>query len=648
MSAACVVRWLPGGRLLLAIPGTGFILYSANLTLISDGSSDELQHAGAVCEADVSQVVTSVEYVSPPATPSNPPVIDSSDQTIDQATVSVSDQEPLPRQAPSSNQKDVPVLHSVEMPPIRTSPRMSPIEEGDAALAGPQQDVPPPLEGTSPEGANGSGTSSPGSNEYDSAGPGEGFLRERVRPPPLTTSRPRVPSSPAAKMDHHPRSALPGVEGSYQARRSAGNHPARSPHRASSGGWAPSLIDHIQQLREAPPSSRSDAQDNLTGWGSGHPGGAVPPGSWFPHMTPSAVGVANVSGQHPGGYMAVQYHPGYYMPGGYQQQQQQQQQFGRGVPPPRMGPGSHTSPSTTPPRGPSGMYTSIMPGTPQGSPFSPVSVRAEAGHREGGVPYASWQGMVPLGVMMPQQQQQQHVHQMQQWARTAPGYMAYQHTPYTGYAMPQGGATYPVLPPPFVRNNAEVGSWKGVSPSDKDATDANNSIRRRRSSRSSTGGSETAPVSAETGPFSPRGSGDSADLTTVSSGEPSQVQQLPLPATIDKNPKAQPAAPPSPPIDGFMQADESELTVYVGNLPPAVDEYALMWTCAQFGPVTHVQIIRDKASQASRGYGFVTYAHPAYATLAMQQLNGQIMFGPAGGQRLKVAPTNKRLPGLGS
>jgi RNA recognition motif-containing protein len=82
--------------------------------------------------------------------------------------------------------------------------------------------------------------------------------------------------------------------------------------------------------------------------------------------------------------------------------------------------------------------------------------------------------------------------------------------------------------------------------------------------------------------------------------------------------------------------------LYVGNLPPAADEYAVASVFSAFGPLAHVQIIRERSNQASKGYGFVTYSHPAYATVAMQHLNGQVLTGPFGGQRIKVAPSNKR------
>lgn len=41
----------------------------------------------------------------------------------------------------------------------------------------------------------------------------------------------------------------------------------------------------------------------------------------------------------------------------------------------------------------------------------------------------------------------------------------------------------------------------------------------------------------------------------------------------------------------------------------------------------------------SRGFGFVTYAHPAHANLAMQHMNGQVLSGPFRDRQLKVAPS---------
>lgn len=91
-----------------------------------------------------------------------------------------------------------------------------------------------------------------------------------------------------------------------------------------------------------------------------------------------------------------------------------------------------------------------------------------------------------------------------------------------------------------------------------------------------------------------------------------------------------------------MAGIDSSSTVYVGNLASNIDEYTLAWTLGFVGPVMRVQIMRDKSTSASKGYGFVTFAHPAYATTAIQQLNNQQMYGPFGGQKLKVATSHQK------
>lgn len=116
----------------------------------------------------------------------------------------------------------------------------------------------------------------------------------------------------------------------------------------------------------------------------------------------------------------------------------------------------------------------------------------------------------------------------------------------------------------------------------------------------------------------------------------SPVAAAPPPAPTTTPPRG--ALAPSSPV----QKHEASSIMYIGNLPQSVDDSTLYWTCSHFGPVSHVQIIRDKATQSSRGYGFVTFAHPAYATVAMQNMNGQVMYGPFGGQKIRAAPTYKK------
>ena len=114
-------------------------------------------------------------------------------------------------------------------------------------------------------------------------------------------------------------------------------------------------------------------------------------------------------------------------------------------------------------------------------------------------------------------------------------------------------------------------------------------------------------------------------------------------------------------VPAAVAANDTVNTVYVGNLCATVDEYVLACTFVHFGPITnvqvraavacssahtkcdcstpacasisccfnspshahHAQVIREKGTNMSKGYGFVTFAHPVYATLAMQNMNQQ-------------------------
>jgi RNA recognition motif-containing protein len=59
--------------------------------------------------------------------------------------------------------------------------------------------------------------------------------------------------------------------------------------------------------------------------------------------------------------------------------------------------------------------------------------------------------------------------------------------------------------------------------------------------------------------------------------------------------------------DGEEGAKETHTRkVYVCGLPPNVTEKPLFDYFSQFGPVHHINVIRDKASGISRGFGFVS------------------------------------------
>jgi RNA recognition motif-containing protein len=63
--------------------------------------------------------------------------------------------------------------------------------------------------------------------------------------------------------------------------------------------------------------------------------------------------------------------------------------------------------------------------------------------------------------------------------------------------------------------------------------------------------------------------------------------------------------------------------LYVGNLSYDVDNAALEQLFAQHGTVESAQIIQDRDSGRSKGFGFVEMASDAEAQAAIAALNGQ-------------------------
>jgi RNA recognition motif-containing protein len=69
------------------------------------------------------------------------------------------------------------------------------------------------------------------------------------------------------------------------------------------------------------------------------------------------------------------------------------------------------------------------------------------------------------------------------------------------------------------------------------------------------------------------------------------------------------------------------MNIYVGNLPYSVTDADLRETFAQYGEVTSVQLISDKFTGESKGFGFVEMANNSQADAAIKGLNGSAMKG---------------------
>lgn len=83
------------------------------------------------------------------------------------------------------------------------------------------------------------------------------------------------------------------------------------------------------------------------------------------------------------------------------------------------------------------------------------------------------------------------------------------------------------------------------------------------------------------------------------------------------------------------------MNIYVGNLSPEVTEEDLQKAFAAFGQVTSANVIKDKFSGQSRGFGFVEMPAKAEGQAAIDGLNGTQLKG----QTLNVNEARPRTEG---
>ena len=69
------------------------------------------------------------------------------------------------------------------------------------------------------------------------------------------------------------------------------------------------------------------------------------------------------------------------------------------------------------------------------------------------------------------------------------------------------------------------------------------------------------------------------------------------------------------------------MNIYVGNLPYSVTDADLRETFSRFGDVSQVNLIADKFTGESKGFGFVEMDTNSQADAAIKGLNGTDMKG---------------------
>jgi RNA recognition motif-containing protein len=80
------------------------------------------------------------------------------------------------------------------------------------------------------------------------------------------------------------------------------------------------------------------------------------------------------------------------------------------------------------------------------------------------------------------------------------------------------------------------------------------------------------------------------------------------------------------------------MRIYVGNLPYSVTDDEMRDTFAEFGEVASAEVIKDKFSGQSKGFGFVDMPNNSEADEAIKTLNDQ----PLKGRKLTVNEARPR------
>lgn len=78
--------------------------------------------------------------------------------------------------------------------------------------------------------------------------------------------------------------------------------------------------------------------------------------------------------------------------------------------------------------------------------------------------------------------------------------------------------------------------------------------------------------------------------------------------------------------------------LFVGGLPFAVDDDRLREVFEAHGEVTEAKVIRDRETDRSKGFGFVTFANDDDGETAMQQLDRSDFDG----RQISVQPATER------
>ena len=96
-------------------------------------------------------------------------------------------------------------------------------------------------------------------------------------------------------------------------------------------------------------------------------------------------------------------------------------------------------------------------------------------------------------------------------------------------------------------------------------------------------------------------------------------------------------------VESLFRAIEMAKRLYVGNLKYTVTSEELQELFEQYGSVSSAQVLSDRETGRSRGFGFVEMVNDDEALSAIESLDGQ----DHGGRRLTVNEARPRTPNGG-
>ena len=76
-----------------------------------------------------------------------------------------------------------------------------------------------------------------------------------------------------------------------------------------------------------------------------------------------------------------------------------------------------------------------------------------------------------------------------------------------------------------------------------------------------------------------------------------------------------------------IKKDYDETNLYIGYLPPTMDDAELISLFSQFGDIVTAKVIKDRNTGHSKGYGFVKYSDVSQANAAIAAMNGHHLEG---------------------